>query len=105
MDNQKAQRVLETVVKNRPQGLSSILKLYKRLVTSQLNLENLIIETGAKIKNAKSLEKNLIAKTGARKVTYKTNPEMVFGARVMQGDWIWEENLSSKLKQLITNNE
>lgn len=103
IDNQKAQTVLHSVVKNKPQGLSSILKTYKRAIQSQLNLETILIESGAKIKNLAGFEKKLLAKTGAHKVTYKINPEMVFGAKVSHGDWVWEESLDSSLKQLISN--
>lgn len=102
LDRNKAKTVLVTLSSNKPQGLSSILKTYKRLVEAKYKLENLEITTAVKIANARKAEKNLLAKTGARKVTYKTNPEMIFGARITQGDWIWEETLESKLKQLAT---
>lgn len=104
LDHQKARKILQTVATAKPQGLSSILKSFKRLVEAQLKTENLQIETATKISNQKNFEKKLLAITGAAKVTYKTNPEIVFGARVTNGDWIWEETLESKLKQLTNEN-
>lgn len=100
LDNRKAQTVLTSVAKRKPQGLSSIFKFYKRLIENQLGIETLIIETGAKIKNSAQYEKILLAKTEARKVIYKTNPAIVFGAKITHGNWVWEETLGSKLKQI-----
>lgn len=86
--------------KAKPQGLSQILKAYKRLIETSLRKEEVLVESAAKVTSLKKNEAELLAKTAARKVTYKINPKIILGARIMHGDWIWDETLDSKLNQL-----
>lgn len=101
LDTARAQKVLKEIVKLRPQGLIGILQNYQRLVSQALSWQQVIVES-ASVSGLHSLEKDLIKATGARKVIFKHNPNFVFGARITHGDWISEDTLESKLKQLTS---
>ncbi len=101
VDEEKVRIILKELSSKKPIGLSSILKTYKRLIAHKLTEEQLTIETNDKITLQKSFTENLKKRTGARKILNKTNPNIVFGARIYHGDWIWDNTLEGKLKQLI----
>lgn len=101
LDTSRAQKVLEQIVKLRPQGLIGILQNYSRLVYQALSWQNVLVES-ASVSGIRDLEKKLLKATGAQKVTFKHNPKFVFGARITHGDWIYEDTLASKLKQLTS---
>ncbi len=103
IDNKKVQTILKELAVIKPAGLSTILKTYKRLVVEKLSTEEIILETNDKISVQKSLVDELKKKTGAIRVKNVTNPNIVFGVKVTHGDWIWDETLDSKLKQLAIN--
>lgn len=100
IDDKKVKLILSELTKIKPSGLSSILKTYKRLVVEKLSFEEIILETNDKISVQKSLVDELKKKTGAIRVKNITNPNIVFGLKITHGDWIWDETLGSKLKQL-----
>lgn len=100
LDNRKASVLLTVLAKEKPAGLTAILKLYKRLVENQIQKEQVVVETSTLPTNIAKFEKELAEKTKARKVIVKTNPDIIMGAKVTFGDWIIDATLDSKLKQL-----
>lgn len=102
VDDKKVHLILSELAKNKPAGLTSILKSYKRLITHKLKQEEIVVETNDKITLQKSFTDNLKKKTGARRIVNKIDKSAVFGAKIYHGDWIWDDTLSGKLKQ-ITN--
>ena len=101
LDEKKVHTILKGLSFQKPAGLSSILKIYKRLIAHKLQEEEIIIETNDKITPQKSFIENLKKKTGAQRVINKTNPDIVFGTRIYHGDWIIDNTLSSKLEQIV----
>ena len=99
VDIKKVKSILIQITKEKPQGTVSILKVYKRLVENALSREEIKVESPVKIAS-RHLEVELLKKTGARKIIYQINKNLTFGARIIHGDWIWEETLDSKLSQL-----
>lgn len=95
--------VLKEIISQKPAGLKNILKFYKRLIEAKIAQEELIVEVPQKTKEIEKMEKVWLAKTGALRVRYKINPKMVFGVRITHGDFIYDESLDSKLKQLTIN--
>lgn len=102
LDTTRAEKVLKEIVKLSPQGLIGILQNYSRLVSQALSWQTVVVES-ASVSGVRDLEKKLLKATGAQKVTFKHNPKFVFGARITHGDWIYEDTLESKLKQLTSN--
>jgi len=102
LDEKKAHQILTELVKNKPAGLTSILKSYKRLISHKLKQEEIIIETNDKMTLQQTFVDNLKQKTGAKRIVNKSNSEIIFGTKIYHGDWIWDDTLSEKLKQ-ITN--
>lgn len=97
VDSKLVGKVLKEIISQRPSGLTKILKIYKSAVTAQLAREELIIEASALPSISKLA---LLSKTGAKRIIFRKNPEIIFGARIKNGDWIWEETLNSKLEQI-----
>ena len=95
--------VISALTKQKPTGYQNILQVLKRQIETALSKENVIVETTHKPKEIKNFEKYIIAKTHAKKVIYKINPEIVFGAKITHGDWIYDATLDAKLRQLIVN--
>lgn len=95
----KVRHIVSQISKQKPQQATSILKTYRRLIESMLAKEEVVIESPVKI-SLRNLENELIKKIGAKKVIYKINPDLVFGAKITHGDWVFEKTLDSKLKQL-----
>ena len=104
VDPQKVQQILKETVVQKPISLLPTLKLYKKLIEKALQKETISIETASQIKEKSELEKVLLIKTHAKKVSFKTNPKIVLGAKITHGDWIWDATLDAKLKQLMANN-
>jgi len=100
VDTKLVSQTLKKIIFQKPPGLINILKIYKRLIETQLKKEEIILEAGSKIANQKKLEKELIKKTGAQRIRFKIDPVIVFGAKVTHGDWIYDATLDAKLKQL-----
>ena len=92
--------VLKEEVSQKPHGLKNILKFYKHLIESKIAREELIVETAQKTKEIEKMEKELLSKTGARRIKYKINPKLIFGLRITHGDFVYDATLDSKLKQL-----
>ena len=104
VDTKKVQVILNTIVSQKPPQLIKILKIYKKLIATALSREELVFETAQKLPNQKKLEQNLFAKTGATRINYKINPNIVLGARITHGDWVWDETLQAKLENLTKAN-
>lgn len=102
LDTNSVSKILAIVTKQKPQGSLEILKAFKRLVEQKIKAETVLAETGSDIQNQGHLEKELLKKTGAKKVIFKKNPNLVFGVKITHGDWIYEDTLESKLVQLTS---
>lgn len=100
VDAKKVTGNLKEIASQKPAGLTTTLKAYKRLIAEALSKEELTLETAAKLPNIKPIEAELLAKTGARRVKYKLNPKLVFGVRVKHADWIFDASLDAKLNSL-----
>jgi len=100
IDPKKVKRNLLVIAKEKPQGSTKILTIYKQLLEKTLSQEEIVIESPQKLSSKD--EKELLKKTGARKIVYKISPVMVFGAKIKTGDWIFENGLDSRI-QALTN--
>lgn len=100
-DPRKIKQILSAIGKQKPQGAASILKAYKRLMTRILATEEVILESPTKPEAIFAQE--LLKRTGARKIIQKTNPNLVLGAKIIHGDWVWDETLDAKLARLTQN--
>lgn len=95
----RVRQILAGVTRVRHRGVLGILKAYRRLVASQIKKEEVEIEAAQSLKS-KKFEKLILSKTGTRRINFKINPDMVVGAKITHGDWIWDETLDAKLEQL-----
>ena len=100
LDIQKVRQALKFIIWQKPAGFITILKIYKRFISQTVAKEELIFETAAKIEKQKQLEAYLLQKTGATRIRHRVNPKIVFGAKIIHGDWVYDATLDSKLKQL-----
>jgi len=92
--------VLKEIISQKPQGLVQILKVYRRLVENKLKKEEILIESAQKVANQKQLEQEFTKNTGVKRINFKINPKIVFGAKITAGDWIYDATLDAKLNQL-----
>ena len=104
VDSQKVHQVLKEITTVKPVGLSKILQIYRKLIEVVLTKEKVIVESATKIADQKQLTEKLSRKTGARKILFKINPKIVFGAKITHGDWVYDETLQAKLGQLTSDN-
>jgi F0F1-type ATP synthase delta subunit len=102
LDESKISQILDRLSKYKMQGFIKILKFYKRLVEIQIAREQVIIETPFKLD--KRTEDVIIAKTSAKKINYQINPNLVFGAKIKHGDWVYDNTLDSKLDLIVQDN-
>ena len=103
VDAKKVQIILRQIVSQKPPQLIKILKKYKKLIAAALSCEELIVETAQNLTSQKKFEQNLFAKTGAARISYKINPNIVLGARITHGDWVYDKTLQAKLERLTIN--
>lgn len=99
LDTSKAKRIISEVSAKKPAGLAKILTTYKKYLQRQIESEEIVIESAVPLPN-KSMEKELLSKTGARRIKYQINIQMVTGAKIKHGDWLYDESLSGKLNNL-----
>jgi F0F1-type ATP synthase delta subunit len=101
VDPSKVNLVLKEIKSQKRAHITRILKTYRRLLSSAIAKEVVIVESAAKITNTKELERHIKERTGAKKITYKINPQIILGARITHGDWVFDSTLDAKLNQLI----
>lgn len=99
----RVHQILSALTRAKPQGVLGILKAYRRLIAAQLKKEEVEVEAAQTIKS-KKIEKLILSKTGARRVNFKINPEVILGAKITHGDWVWDETLDAKLQELTNEN-
>lgn len=99
IDENKVKKITKLIASQKRAESLKLLKFYKRLIDQKIAQEQLLIETPTAFKQL-ALTKKLMAKTGVRKIIYKTNPKLILGARVKHGDWIWDSTLDAKLNQI-----
>lgn len=105
VDPKKVTAILKSLTASKPQGLIGILKVYKRLIETRIATETLTIESPMAANKLKKLESELLKKTSAKRTVHITNTNLIIGAKITNGDWVWEDTLATKLKQMseITN--
>lgn len=99
----KVKKILAVIASAKIAGKVPVLKAYQRQVQNQLKKEEVVVEVGQKFSPSKNFESQLLAKTAAKAIKYKQNPDIVFGAKISFGDWIYDSTLSTKLEQLAIN--
>ena len=104
VDSKKVQDIIREIISKKPANPVKILKSYKRLLSSALTKEEIVVESAEKITGSGQFEEKLLKQTGAKQVSYKTNPKIIFGAKITHGDWIWDATLQAKLERLTINN-
>lgn len=100
VDTQKVRQILKLAGSNELAHPTRVLKSYKRLIENALAKETIIVESASQIANEKKYDQELMSKTGATKVVHKINPQIVIGAKITHGDWIYDDTLDNKLNQL-----
>ena len=100
VDPKKVQQNIKALKGQYKIGLTKVLKLYKKLIESALSKEEVILEIPTSFKAQKQIEAQILARTGAKRVIYKLNPKLVFGAKIKHGDWIFDSSLPARLEQL-----
>ncbi|OGD89487.1 hypothetical protein A3I53_03605 [Candidatus Curtissbacteria bacterium RIFCSPLOWO2_02_FULL_40_13b] len=100
VDPLRVHHILKIVGNLKPPESVVILKNYKRLIKEKIAKEEVIIEIPKKPANSKVFEQQLLKMTKAKKIIYKLNPKIVFGAKITHGDWIYDTTLQTKLEQL-----
>lgn len=101
VDNIRVRTIVAKIIKLKPEGFLKILKGYKKLIGAQIAKEEISVESAIGL--SKNQAKEILARTNAKKIHYKLNKDMVFGAKITHGDWIYDASLDAKLKQLTIN--
>ena|SRR3989344_5397393 len=99
IDTKKVNRIIKATPLKSTAGFTKILSIYKKYMEQQNAKEELIIES-ANTLPSKNLEKELLLKTGAKKIKYQINPKMVAGAKIKHGDWVYDASLTGKLDNI-----
>ena len=97
VDVKKAANIVKALMHSKIPNLLNVLRLYKKRLQIQISKEEVYIETATKLSG---MEKDILGKTGAKRIIYKLNPQMIAGIKIKHGDWVWEESLDSKLTQI-----
>lgn len=100
VDAKKVQQILKEITYQKPPQLINILKMYKKLIAANLAREEIIVETAQKLPNQQKFETDILTKTSAKRISYKINPNIVLGAKITHGDWVYDETLNTKLDNL-----
>jgi len=100
VDELKVKKILSHITSQKILGVKTLLKYYKRLIENALAREEIIIEI-AQLDQIKELEKQILTKTKAKRISYKINPSIVFGTKITHGDWVYDSTLEAKLNNLI----
>lgn len=99
LDQTRISKILKQVSKSKMQGITKILKVYKRRIEAQVAKEKVVVESAMKLDS--KMEKQIMSKTDAIKLEYKINPLIIFGAKITIGDWEYDQSLDNKLKQVL----
>ena len=100
LSEKKIRENLTSLKRFKTVDLSSILKTYKKLIEKQQSKEEILIEAPAKLALTKKTVDSLLEKFGAKRIQVKENPNLILGARILHGDWVYDSTLDAKLEQL-----
>lgn len=104
VNSKKVRTILKELSSQRVSRLVGILRAYRRLLSSALSQEEVVVESATKITNLNEFEKEIKVKTKAKRIVYKINPKIIIGAKITHGDWIYDSTLSAKLERLTMSN-
>lgn len=102
LDTAKVRQILQKIARAKVEAIP-VLRAYKKKIADKLTREQILVESAVQFKNPRELAQKLTQTTGAKKVIYKINPQLVFGVKIRHGDWVWDETLGAKLEQLTTD--
>lgn len=100
---QKVKAVLGEFLGLKEAKTTKILKVYKNLMSQALSWQEVVVEIALDTLSDDQ-RRSILAKTGAQSVKVVKNPKIVAGAKIYHGDWIYDETLEGKLRQLTTDN-
>jgi len=99
IDPQKVRTILEDLSGQKEARSAKILKKYKSLVSYALSWQEVAVEAALPVLSDDQ-KRSILAKTKAQTIRIVQNPKIVAGAKIYHGDWVYDETLEGKLRQL-----
>ncbi len=95
LDETRISTILKTLVKQKPLHYIRILESYKNLIEKFLGSKQIIVEV------PKGFNTQKVTLKTEKQVIVKENKNIVFGVRVTNSDWVYDNTLEANLKSLV----
>jgi F-type H+-transporting ATPase subunit delta len=103
LDQQKASRMVQTVLSEKPRHYAEVLKNYQRLVRLEVERRHVVVESAASLNP--QVKDQILSKLKARygddlAAEFRTNPSLLGGLRIKVGDDVWDGSIRHRLNTL-----
>ena len=103
LDQQKVNKVVQSVLRERPRHYGEVLQDYQRLLRLEVAKRHAVVESASELNS--TLSNLLITKLKARygddlTIEFKTNPTLLGGMRIKLGDDVWDGTVRNRLRTL-----
>ena len=103
LDEGKVNRVVQSVLTEKPRHYGEVLKDYQRLVRLEVAKRHAVVESATQLNS--NLSNLLITKLKSRygddlTIEFKTNPTLLGGLRVKLADDVWDGSVRNRLRTL-----
>jgi hypothetical protein len=95
-DEKRAMTIVNTLTKQKPLHYVQILKMYKHVIERYFASQQIIVEV------PKGFSAKAVSVKSEKKLVIQENPDIVFGVRIIDGDWVYDNTLGARLLA-ITN--
>ncbi len=106
LDEPKASKVVQSLVKSKPRGLVQILQAFGRLVELDIARRTAVVETAVDISSQQqgAITRKLKSFYGENlNADYKTAPEILGGIKIRVGSDIYDGSVKSQIDQIANS--
>lgn len=97
VNEKRVREIIQTLVSRKPLHYVKILETYKNLIENFLSAQEMVIEV------PKGFDTKDMALKTNKKIVVKEDLSIVFGLRVIDGDWVYDNTLRAKLENIVGN--
>ncbi len=97
INEKRVNEIVSTLVTRKPLHYVQILQGYKNAIENFLTSQEIIIEV------PKGFTMKDTALKSTKRVVVKENPKIVYGVRIIDGDWVFDNTLEGKLENIVTS--
>lgn len=102
LSEKSVRKIVTTVLRSTTRNKNILLKQYKRYIEMFVKTQELVVEIPKEFILSERVRQELLKKTKATSIKVLENPNLLFGTKVIHGDWVYDNTLSAKLEKIVS---